>query len=104
MNCSMKLFFDLTSCASTALWRWSREDKGSRISPRGLKLVIPRVIISNPAARSKNRESLTKIPRFDMNRPMTKNTIAIPRVKATPINRPSLGEDLPSSGIRIFLL
>ncbi|OPX82942.1 MAG: hypothetical protein A4E50_00055 [Methanosaeta sp. PtaB.Bin087] len=58
-----------------------------------MKTLIPRTTRRTPAARSKNRESRTKIPRFDMKRPTTKKTIAMPRVKAIPIQSPSLAEE-----------
>ncbi|OPX81233.1 MAG: hypothetical protein A4E43_00719 [Methanosaeta sp. PtaB.Bin005] len=63
---------------------------GSMISPRGLKLLIPSRTMITPARRSKSFESRKKTPIWDMNRPSTKKTTAMPRVKATPIMNPSL--------------
>jgi len=66
-----------------------RERTGSMISPMGLMILMPSMIIKKPAARSKNRACRMKTPMSDRNNPTTKKTAAMPRVKATPIMKPS---------------
>ncbi|VVB62597.1 Uncharacterised protein [uncultured archaeon] len=57
-------------------------------------LLIPKMIIITPAKRSKNLESLTKTPTREINRPRTKKTMAMPKVKAMPIIKPSRDVDV----------
>ena len=60
------------------------------ISPMGLMIFMPRITISSPAARSKKRAWRMKTPMSERNSPTTKKTMAMPKVKATPIMKPSL--------------
>ena len=71
-----------------------RERTGSMISPMGLMMLMPRMIISSPAARSKKRAWRMKTPMSERKSPTTKKTAAIPRVKATPIKKPSFEADV----------
>ena len=66
-----------------------RERTGSMISPIGLMMFIPRMIINRPAARSKKRAWRMKTPISERKKPTMKNTAAMPRVKAMPIIKPS---------------
>ena len=73
------------------------------ISSKGLMLLMPRRIIMPPAMRSKIRESRMNTPTREMNRPRTKKTMAMPKVKAIPIMNPSLEVEALFSRYSSFL-
>ena len=87
---SMKPFLSAGASSESAFRKEMRDRIGSMISPTGLRLFIPSTIIRSPAARSKNLAWRMKTPRSERKNPTTKKTRAIPRVKATPIMKPSL--------------